>query len=234
MESSKRQARLDRRRTQQRQSQLKWLVYLAVAAVALTVILIFAQRLGGPRLATYNQKDGVSLGSADAPVTMIEFADFQCSYCLNSYNNTEQSVIEEYVNTGKVRFTFQVVGLLGPESLQAAEGAYCAADQNYFWEYHDILFAPVNFSSGNVGGYTEERVIEFARQVNGLDVTAFTQCLASDEKLAVIEEAHAQASTYGITGTPGYVINGVVLAGYQSIEVLRQTIEDALAVSGSN
>ncbi|MEX2143198.1 MAG: DsbA family protein [Anaerolineales bacterium] len=229
MESSKRQARLDRRRTQQRQSQLKWLVYGAIAAVVLIVLLIFAQQLGGPRSIAYTQKDGLTLGSADAPVTLFEFVDFQCSFCLNAYNTTEQPIIEEYVDNGQVQYTYHLVGLLGPESIQSAEAAYCAADQNYFWEYHDVVFAPVNYSTGNTGGYTEDRLIEFARKVNGLNIDSFTQCLASDENLARVDEAFTLASSFGITGTPGYVINGVVLPGFQSLEALRQTIENELA-----
>jgi protein-disulfide isomerase len=234
MQSSKRQDRLDRRRSQQRQSQVRWLLYIAIGAVVLTVLLIFTQQLGGPRQTTYTQKAGISLGAADAPVVLTEYADFQCSFCQSAYNTTEEPIIKQYVEAGQVRFVFTPVGLLGPESISSAEAAYCAADQNYFWEYHDHLFAASNASTGNAGGYTEERLLGFARKINGLDVDLFTQCMAGDTKLPVIEAAFAEAQSFGITGTPSYVINGVVLGGYKDLPTLQQTIEDALTAAGVN
>jgi len=234
MESSKRQARLDRRRSQERQSQLKWLVYIVVAAVAVTGLLILAQQVGGPRSITYTQKDGLTLGDADALVTIVEFADFQCAFCQRAYNTTEVPLLEQYVDPGKAKYTYQLVAFLGEDSTLSAEAGYCAADQNYFWEFHDIIFAAVNFSNGNVGGYSEERLLGFARKVSGLNIDSFTQCLASDVNLARVDEAASQASALGITGTPSYVINGTVLAGFQSIEQLQQAIENALAAAGAN
>lgn len=234
MESSKRQARLERRKAQQRQGQVKWLIYIVIGAVALTVLLILAQQLSGPRQATYAQKDGMFLGDPNAPVTLIEFADFQCSHCLNSYNTTEQPLIQQYVETGQIRFQYQIVGFLGPESTASAEAAYCAADQNYFWEYHDIVFAPANYSSGNVGGYSEDNLIRFAEQVNGLDVQAFRTCLDSDAQLATLEEAHNLASSLGVSGTPGFVVGSTVMAGEQTMARFQQVIEEALAAAGAN
>lgn len=232
MESSKRQARLERRRAEQRQSQFKWMMYIVVAAVVLVALVIVAQQLSKPNIGTYTQKDGVTLGSPDAPVTMIEFVDFQCSHCLASYNSVEQPLIEQYVETGQVKFIYQPVAFLGPDSVASAQAAYCAANQNYFWEYHDVLFAPANFSSGNQGGYSQENLVAFAGQISGLDTAAFSQCLANQETVAALDEAHAQASAMGVTGTPGFVINGTVLSGEQPLARLQQVIEDALAAAG--
>jgi protein-disulfide isomerase len=234
MQSSKRQARLDRRRSQERQSQLKWLAYIVVAAVVVTVLFILAQQIGGPRSVSYTQKDGVTIGDPDAPVTIVEFADFQCAFCQNSYNTTEQPILEQYVDSGKAKYIYQLVGFLGPESVLAAEAGYCAADQNYFWEFHDVVFASVNFSHGNTGGYSEDRLINFARKVNGLNIDSFTQCMASDVNLARVDEAGSQASALGITGTPGFLINGAVFSGAQPFSVLQQAIEDALAAAGAD
>jgi protein-disulfide isomerase len=231
MDSSKRQARLDRRRAEQRQGQAKWLIYIVIAATVLAGLVIFAQQLSRPQIGTYTQKDGVNLGNPSAPVTFIEFADFQCTFCLAAYNSVERPLIEQYVETGQMLFIYQPVGFLGPDSVSAAEGAYCAATQNLFWEYHDVLFAPTNFSSGNQGGYSEANLIAFARDVQGMDVDAFSQCLASDEVLPMLEAAHATAQSLGVTGTPGWVINGTVLSGQQPLGVLQQAIEDALAAA---
>lgn len=232
MQSSKRQARLERRRSQDRKSQLKWLGYIVVAAVVVVGLLILAQQIGGPRSVTYSQKDGTTVGDPAAPVTIVEFADFQCSFCQSAYNTTEQLILEQYVDSGQAKYTYQLVGFLGPESILSAEAGYCAADQNYFWEFHDIIFAAVNFSSGNAGGYSEDRLIDFARQVDGLNIDSFTQCLDSDVNLVRVDEAASQAAASGITGTPSYVVNGAVLGGFQSIDQLQQAIENALAASG--
>ena len=210
MDSSKRQARLERRRAEQRQGQAKWIIYIVVAATVLVGLVIVAQGLSGPQIGTYTQKDGVSLGDPSAPVTFIEFADFQCTHCLASYNSVEKALIEQYVESGQMIFIYQPVAFLGPDSSSSAEGAYCAANQNLFWEYHDVLFAPANFSSGNTGGYSEANLIAFAGDVQGMDVDAFSQCMASDEALPQLEAAHAQA---------------------QSLARLQQAIEEALAAA---
>lgn len=234
MESSKRQARLDRRRSQQRNSQFKWVGYVVVAAVVMTGLLILAQQISGPRAATYPQKDGLTLGNPNATVTVLEFADFQCSSCLSSYNSTEQPLIQQYVDSGLILFSYQPVAFLGPESELAAEAAYCAADQEFFWEYHDVIFAPVNFSSGNQGGYTEAKLVDFARQVSGIDVDAFSACLASNENLTTLEQTMSLAQELGVSGTPTFVINGRLFVGDQPLSVLQQAIDEALAASGSN
>lgn len=234
MDSSKRQARLERRRSQQRQGQAKWLVYIVVGAVVLTGLLILSGQISRPHVNAYTQKNGMTLGDPAAPVTIIEFADFQCGHCLGSYNTTERPLIEQYVDSGQATYTYQIVGFLGSESVEAAEAAYCAADQNFFWEYHDIVFAPVNYSTQNSGGYSEANLLAFAGQISGMDVAAFTQCLTSHEKLAVVDQAAADATTLGIGGTPGFVINGTVLSGEQPLSVLQSAIEAALAAAGSN
>jgi protein-disulfide isomerase len=233
MDSSKRQARQDRRQAEQRKGQTKLIIYMVIIAVILAVLVIIAQGLSKPTIGTYTQKDGVSLGDPSAPVTMIEFVDFQCAFCLSSYNSVERPIIEQYVETGQLLYVYQPVGFLGPESVASAQAAYCAANQNYFWEYHDVLFAPANFSNGNTGGYSEQNLIAFANEVEGLDVAAFTQCLASGETVAMVEAAHAQASSMGVTGTPGFVINNTVLSGEQPLARLQQTIDEAIAASGN-
>lgn len=80
------------------------------------------------------------LGKSDAPVTIIEFADFQCPFCERFYKDAEKGIIENYVKSGKVKFVFRNYAFLGPESNIAAEGSYCANEQGKFWEYHNFLF----------------------------------------------------------------------------------------------
>ena len=226
MEKSRRQARLDRRKADQRKNQVRWLIYIVVAAVAVTALLVFANRPNAPVERSYTQKDGSVLGAADAPVTLVEYADFQCIHCYNYYNDTEHELIDQYVNTGQVLYEVRFVNFLGPESAAAAEATYCAADQNMFWEYHDIVFA--NYSSGNVGGYSEARLTTFAETL-GLDMEAFSSCLASGEKAAVIEANLEAARADGVSGTPSLVLNGQLLqGGALSYAALSAAIDAAL------
>ncbi len=229
-----RQARQERQRAKAKKGQYQWLIYMGIGAVILVGLIILSQLFSGPRQTTYTQKDGMQLGSADAPVSVIEFLDFQCPHCLNSYNSVEEDMITEYVDPGKVRLIYYVVGFLGPESVNSAEAAYCAADQNYFWEFHDVVFAPVNFSNGNVGGYSDAKLISMAGKVAGMDVDAFSACLAGDEKLSDVQAAHDAAASLGVSGTPAFVINGQVLGGAQSFSRLQQVIDEALETAGAN
>ncbi|MCL5429698.1 MAG: DsbA family protein [Chloroflexi bacterium] len=232
MDQSKRQARLERRRAQQRQGQMKWLIYISLAAVVVVGLLIVSNQVLTGSVREYGStQNGTVLGNLDAPVTLVEYVDFQCSFCRSSWATTEESIIEQYVNTSQIKYEYVIVAFLGPESVQAAEAGYCAADQNKFWEYHDIVFG--NFSSQNSGGYSEADLTRFAEAV-GLDMTSFNQCLASDEKLALIEQAESDAGALGIDGTPAFVINGQVLTGAQPLATLQAQIEAALAASGAN
>jgi protein-disulfide isomerase len=226
MEKSRRQARLDRRKVDQRKSQIRWLTYIVIGAVVLTALLVFANRPNAPVERTYTQKDGSLLGAADAPVTLVEYADFQCIYCFNFYTDTEHAMIDEYVNTGQVLYEVRFVNFLGADSAASAEATYCAADQNMFWEYHDIVFA--NFSRGNVGGYSEARLTTFAETL-GLDMEAFGSCLESGEKAAVLEANQEAAQADGVTGTPSLVLNGRLLeGGALSFEALSAALDAAL------
>lgn len=227
MEKSRRQARLDRRKADQRKTQIRWLIYILVGAVVVTALLVFANRPNAPVERTYTNKDGSVLGAADAPVTLVEYADFQCIHCYNYYNDTQHDLIDQYVSTGQVRYEVRFVNFLGAESGAAAEATYCAADQNMFWEYHDVVFA--NYSSGNVGGYSVTRLTTFAESI-GLDMDAFSSCLESGEKAAVIEANLAAAQADGVTGTPSLVLNGQLLqGGALSFEALSAAIEAAVA-----
>lgn len=97
-----------------------------------------------------------ALGKDDAPVTIVEFADFQCPFCERFYNNVKKGIEDEYVKTGKVKFYFRNYAFLGPESITAAQGAYCANEQGKFWQYHNFLFE--NQGPENSGTFSKENL----------------------------------------------------------------------------
>lgn len=230
MDRSARQARLERRRGAERRGQMKWVLFVGLAAVVVASLLIFASRVRTAPEREYTQANGLSLGDPNAPVQMTEFADFQCPHCYNVYLGAEHDLITNYIETGKVYFTYRPVGFLGPESESSASAAFCAAEQNEFWPYHDILFA--NFSHSNAGGYSASRLESMAESV-GLDVAVFQQCLADGVGEAGMLNAENEARSLGINGTPAFVINGTIVGGSRTYEQLAELIDAALAATGN-
>jgi protein-disulfide isomerase len=168
---------------------------------------------------------GFFIGAADAPVTIIEWADYQCPFCGDFAREIKPQLIQDYVNTGLVRFEFRDFQFLGDESTDAAEAARCASDQGKFWEYHDTLFA--NQDGENEGAFSTERLTEMAEGL-GLDTTVFDNCLARNTHEAAVQSSTDQAADEGVNQTPTLSINGEKLVGLGSYDELRDRIEAAL------
>lgn len=167
-----------------------------------------------------------SMGDPKAPVYIIEYGDYQCSYCLKFWSETEPQLIEEYVNTGKVYFEYRSVGaFLGPESAWAAEGVYCAGDQGKFWEYHDTLYT--NWTGENAGNFTQDKLIQYAETLD-LNIQGFESCLSQGKHKGTVEQDAAEAEAAGVRATPTFFINGVKVEGAQPFSILKQYIQDAL------
>jgi protein-disulfide isomerase len=166
------------------------------------------------------------MGDPNAPVKIIEYADFQCPYCVQYWEETEGQIIENYVATGKVFYEFRSYGaFIGPESAAAAEAAYCAGAQNLFWEYHDILFA--NWSGENVGDFSDEKLPQYAAAL-GLNQSAFDECLKSGTYVDRVRQDEADAQSDGVYATPSFLINGKLVEGAQPYSVFESEIEAAL------
>ncbi len=140
-----------------------------------------------------------TLGDSGAKVTMIAYEDFQCPFCGRFVQDAEQTVRDNYVNTGKVRLVYRDFAFLGPESTQSAEAARCAADQGKFWEYHDYLFSHQN--GENQGSFADVHLKAFAKTL-GLDTASFNTCLGTGKYTQAIADAKKEASTAGVQGTP--------------------------------
>ena len=164
-------------------------------------------------------------GDPDAPVTIIEFADFQCPYCGRFFAETKPQIDEQYMQSGKVRFAYFNFAFLGPESNWAAEAAECAADQNKFWEYHDKLYD--SQSGENQGAFNKDNLKKFAEEL-GLDTSAFNECLDSGKYTQLIQDESSMASSIGVRSTPTFLINGQAVVGAQPYEIFQQTIDALL------
>ncbi len=167
-----------------------------------------------------------SLGDPNAPVKIVEYADFQCPYCMHFWQETQPQIIEHYVKSGKVYFEYHSVGaFLGPESGAAAEAAYCAGDQGKFWQYHDTLFS--NWTGENVGDFTNDKLRGFAASL-GLDQAAFSDCLSSGKYAVMLEQDVKDAKAAGVRATPSFLINGNLLEGALPFASFQQAIDAAL------
>jgi protein-disulfide isomerase len=165
------------------------------------------------------------MGDPNAPVTIIEFADFQCPYCGRFFVETKPQIDEQYMQSGDVRFAYFNFAFLGPESNWAAEAAECAMDQNKFWEYHDKLYD--SQSGENQGAFNKDNLKKFAEEL-GLDTSAFNECLDSGKYTELIQEESSMASSIGVRSTPTFLINGQAVVGAQPFEIFQQTIDSLL------
>lgn len=170
---------------------------------------------------------GPTLGKETAAVTIVEFSDFQCSFCKRFWAETLPRLKESYFKRGQAQFIHRHFAILGKHSMEAAKGAECAGEQGKFWEYHDKLFS-------NQGGwaFTAGRLKQYAREL-GLKPHTFSQCLDSGKYLKRIEGETTVAAFLGARGTPTFFINGRLVPGAQPFEVFRSAIDQALQKNSS-
>jgi protein-disulfide isomerase len=171
---------------------------------------------------TYTVRPANCVGRADAPVTIVEFSDFQCPYCGRFDQDTRPDLFKQYVDTGQVAFVYKHMAILGDESTWAAEAAECAADQGQFWEYHDLLFA--HQTGENQGAFDKAKLRGFARDLN-LDMAQFEPCLNNDQTLDRVQADTREGQQAGVHGTPTFFINGRPLVGAQPLASFQSLIQ---------
>jgi protein-disulfide isomerase len=170
------------------------------------------------------------LGSKDAPITMVEFGDYQCFYCNKFYHTTEPDIMKNYVDTGKVKLIFKDLTIIGQDSINAAHAAHCAQEKGKFWEYHDVLYN--NWSGENTGWASPENLLAFAKQV-GITDSDFNSCMSDAKYTSIIKGSVTDAQTLGLTGTPDFFIIGsdnsvTKIIGAQPYEVFDEIFKSKL------
>lgn len=171
------------------------------------------------------------LGNPEAPVTIVEFGDFQCPFCGRFFKTTEQQIIDTYVKAGKAKFVYRDFAFLGDESEWAAEAAECANEQGKFWEYHDYLFT--HQQGENEGAFAMKNLKSFARVV-GLNAQQFDACLDSHRYLDEVRDDTAVGRAAGVQGTPASFVNGILVSGAVPFEQFEKIIEEEIAKAGTN
>ena len=144
------------------------------------------------------------LGNSDAPITLVEFGDYQCHFCNVFFQEIRPAIFDNYIKTGKVKMIFKDFTIIGPDSTTAAHAAHCASDQQKFWEYHDILYE--NWAGENTGWASTDNLHGFAEDLE-LDMDRFSKCMTESHHSDLIEISNYDARTLGLTGTPAFFIS---------------------------
>jgi protein-disulfide isomerase len=195
---------------------------------------------------TLSQPDDNTLGDPNAPVKIEEFADFQCPFCERFHLETEPLLKQYYVDTGKVHFVYRSMGNFVSDNIARAKGtaattesrdaalaAYCAGDQDKFWDMHAHLFA--NVLGEDAGSFSDRRLKAIA-ETAGLDTAAFNSCYDSGKYLDRIQQDAEDGQAANVTGTPGFIITYTVngetktdrIDGAQPFSAFQQKLEAIL------
>jgi len=181
-------------------------------------------------------QDKIVLGDADAPITIVEVSDYQCPFCGKFSLESGKQLREEYVRTGKAKMVMMDLAFLGSESVQAAQAARCAGDQEEYWAYHDKLFSYIwdnYYAKGengeNVGAFSDDNLKLFAEELE-LDTEQFNKCLDSEKYIGAVESDYnaAQKLLGDRLSTPSIFIGDKLIQGAQPYETFKQAIEEAL------
>ncbi|GGT46427.1 hypothetical protein GCM10010271_58060 [Streptomyces kurssanovii] len=182
------------------------------------------------RLARRDAADPLAVGRADAPVVMIEYADFQCGYCGKFARDTELELIKKYVEDGILRIEWRNFPIFGEESEAAARAAWAAGRQGRFWEFHAAAYA----EGAKEKGFGKDRLDALAREAGVADLGRFARDVDSDAARQAVKKDQEEAYGLGATSTPSFLINGRPVAGAQPMATFTETIEAAKQAADGN
>jgi len=171
------------------------------------------------------------LGSPSAPVTIVEFGDYQCPFCQKWNKQTKPSIVKDFIETGKAKLIFIDFTIVGPDSMKAHTGSYCAGEQELYWKYHDYLYA--NQGHENDGWVNSENLKLLVKGIDGIDIELFSQCLDSGKYEEKVRDNKKTAKKAGAKSTPSFVVVGpsgeaIPIIGAQPYTVFQKTIERLL------
>ncbi len=195
------------------------------------------QRLAQPPAApavtrsTVTVSGSPALGQANAPVTLVEFSDYQCQFCRRFFDQTLPDLKTQYIEPGKLRYVFRdfPIDSIHPHARQAAEASHCAGEQGKYWPMHDLLFQ-------NQQSLQVDHLKGYATAL-GLDATTFGECLAKGTHRERVQQSFTDGINAGVRGTPAFFVGktrsdgsveGVLISGARPLSVFRQEIERLL------
>ena len=167
------------------------------------------------------------LGDPDAPITIVEFGDYQCHQCKNWLENTKDDIVKEYIDTGNVNLVFVDMPFLGSHSPIAAQASYCAEDQGKYWEYHTELY---HTQGHQINGWINTEVLRTIAVNLDLDMELFDSCIDSNKYQKRVQSNFSEARSFGVSATPTFLIVSVdgqeqKIVGAQPFSVFKQALD---------
>ncbi|MEU5212650.1 DsbA family protein [Streptomyces sp. NPDC020742] len=173
--------------------------------------------------------DPLAVGKKNAPVVLVEYADYQCSFCGRFTRETQPELVKKYVDAGTLRIEFRNFPVFGADSERAARASWAAGRQGRFWQMHDTLYAKTRKGAA----LAEDELVELARTSGVKDIEKFRSDLTSDEAERALKKDQDEGYQLGVQSTPSFLVNGRPVAGAQPTAVFAKTIEDAAAKAGA-
>ena len=188
-----------------------------------------------PTFSSFTDNASPILGDGNAPLTLIEFGDYQCTYCKKFFRETVESILINYVETGKVKMLFKdfivVDGAVGGnDSMNAANAAHCANDQGMFWQFHSTLYN--NWAGEGTGWVSSEQLNKFANTLE-LDMDEFSNCVSELKWKKLVNASHDDGVALGVTATPTFFVidqnkNVIKITGAQQYDVFKEVFDSSL------
>ena len=167
------------------------------------------------------------LGNSNAKISIVEFGDYQCTFCYKFHKDTMKQIVEKYVENGDVNFVYRDFPLNGESSIMASEASYCAQEQGKFWQYHDILYE--NWGGENTGWITNEVLLGFAKDT-GLNLNEFNSCMNDSIYRQKVLNNEEFAKKINVDATPSFMIFNdkeiYRIVGAQPFERFEQVLQE--------
>ena len=208
-----------------------FLVIPVIIGILFGAIMISGQEESSTKsmnLSKKNLLDGSTiLGNPDARISIVEFGDYQCTFCYKFHDDTMMQILEKYIVEGKVNFVYKDFPLNGPPSAMASEASYCAQEQGKFWKYHDLIYK--NWEGENTGWLTRDALDRFAEDIE-LDLSKFNSCMNDSKYRQKVLEIEQFARQINIDATPSFIIfddtNAYRIIGAQPFEKFEQVLNE--------
>ena len=184
-----------------------------------------------PTFSSFTDNASPILGDINAPLTLIEFGDYQCTYCKKFFSETVESILINYVETGQVKMLFKdFIVVDGNASMNAANAAHCANDQGMFWQFHSTLYN--NWAGEGTGWVSSEQLNKFANTLE-LNMDEFSNCVSELKWKKLVNASHDDAVALGVTATPTFFVidenrNVLKITGAQHYDVFKEVFDSAL------
>ena len=194
------------------------------------MFLVFYPQSDNSKLLTESkliQNGSPIIGNPSATITIVEWGDYQCTFCYKFHQSTLNTIKHDFIETGKVKLVFKDFPLNGPDSVLAAEAAYCAQDQEKYWQYHDELYK--NWEGERTGWITRDSLDKFATTVS-LDLEKFDKCLDDHKYLESVNQMYEFGKEIGIDATPSFLVFSnekiIKITGNQPLEVFLKSLDE--------